>query len=170
MLGRVVPEGYPGARSQRLDGGYEVKVLGLTQEADGVAMYLAPEAVIPAKLGVDRERTRLFRVERAQPSPASANPAQSYVLGDQGNQVCGRPGPFYVFGDNTHKERLRPPEGNESSGAHQARRELTVSTRRSIGTRSWEVESRSRTVTILSSRESKSTVTHSGVPISSWRR
>ena len=38
------------------------------------------------------------------------------------------------------------------------------------GTRSCAIESRSRTVTALSSSESKSTVTHSGVPISSWRR
>lgn len=39
-----------------------------------------------------------------------------------------------------------------------------------IGTRSWPIESRSRTVTALSSSESKSTVTQNGVPISSWRR
>ena len=37
-------------------------------------------------------------------------------------------------------------------------------------TRSWVMVSRSRTVTALSSRVSKSTVTQNGVPISSWRR
>ena len=37
-------------------------------------------------------------------------------------------------------------------------------------TRSWLIESRSRTVTAWSSRVSKSTVTQYGVPISSWRR
>ena len=37
-------------------------------------------------------------------------------------------------------------------------------------TRSWCMVSRSRTVTALSSRVSKSTVTQNGVPISSWRR
>ena len=38
------------------------------------------------------------------------------------------------------------------------------------GTRTWSVVSRSRTVTASSSSESKSTVTHHGVPTSSWRR
>ena len=36
--------------------------------------------------------------------------------------------------------------------------------------RTWAIESRSRIVTCLSSRESKSIVTQNGVPISSWRR
>ena len=40
----------------------------------------------------------------------------------------------------------------------------------SIGTRTCSVVSRSRTVTASSSSESKSTVTHHGVPTSSWRR
>ncbi len=40
----------------------------------------------------------------------------------------------------------------------------------STGTRSWAIESRSRTVTAMSSSDSTSTVTHHGVPISSWRR
>ena len=40
----------------------------------------------------------------------------------------------------------------------------------SMGTRSWRMVSRSRMVTALSSRVSKSTVTQRGVPISSWRR
>ena len=43
---------------------------------------------------------------------------------------------------------------------------LTLST----GTRSWVIVSRSRIVTAPSSSESTSTVTHHGVPISSWRR
>ena len=41
---------------------------------------------------------------------------------------------------------------------------------RSRETRSWPMVSRSRTVTALSSRESKSTVTQNGVPTSSCRR
>ena len=36
--------------------------------------------------------------------------------------------------------------------------------------RSCRIESRSRTVTAWSVRDSKSTVTQNGVPISSWRR
>ena len=39
-----------------------------------------------------------------------------------------------------------------------------------MGTRTCSVVSRSRTVTASSSSESKSTVTHHGVPTSSWRR
>ncbi len=42
--------------------------------------------------------------------------------------------------------------------------------RSASGTRTCSVVSRSRTVTASSSSESKSTVTHHGVPISSWRR
>ena len=44
------------------------------------------------------------------------------------------------------------------------------SVRLSMGTRTWDMVSRSRMVTAWSSRESKSTVTQRGVPISSWRR
>ena len=40
----------------------------------------------------------------------------------------------------------------------------------SIGTRSWVIASRSRIVAAPSSSDSTSTVTHHGVPISSWRR
>ena len=49
-------------------------------------------------------------------------------------------------------------------------RRRSSATRSAIGTRTCSVVSRSRTVTASSSRESKSTVTHHGVPISSWRR
>src|SRR5262249_51511247 len=46
----------------------------------------------------------------------------------------------------------------------------TSATSRSIGTRACSIVSRSRMVTAWSSSESKSTVTHRGVPTSSWRR
>ena len=49
-------------------------------------------------------------------------------------------------------------------------RRRSSSTRPSMGTRTCSVLSRSRTVTASSSSESKSTVTHHGVPTSSWRR
>ena len=49
-------------------------------------------------------------------------------------------------------------------------RRRSSATSPSMGTRTCSVLSRSRTVTALSSRESKSTVTHHGVPTSSWRR
>ena len=58
---------------------------------------------------------------------------------------------------------IRPFDQNPS-------RSPTVVSSSSIGTRTCSVVSRSRTVTALSSSESKSTVTASGVPISSWRR
>ena len=50
------------------------------------------------------------------------------------------------------------------------RRAPTSASSEPIGTRTCWVVSRSRIVTAPSSRESKSTVTHKGVPISSWRR
>ncbi len=46
----------------------------------------------------------------------------------------------------------------------------SASTRFAIGTRTCAMLSRSRIVTASSVSVSKSTVTHSGVPISSWRR
>ena len=56
-------------------------------------------------------------------------------------------------------------------GRRQKPRRLPTSvSRESIGTRTCSVVSRSRMVTAPSSSESKSTVTHSGVPTSSWRR
>ena len=60
---------------------------------------------------------------------------------------------------------LRNGYGRTASIRSRIRR-LTPST----GTRSWVIVSRSRMVTAPSSSESTSTVTHHGVPISSWRR
>ena len=54
----------------------------------------------------------------------------------------------------------------ETAAIRSRRRRFTPSS----GTRSWAIESRSRMVTAPSSSESTSTVTHHGVPISSWRR
>ena len=63
--------------------------------------------------------------------------------------------------------QLRRPSAAGSDAASRSRMSrLTPST----GTRSCAIESRSRTVTAPSSSESTSTVTHHGVPISSWRR
>ena len=60
-------------------------------------------------------------------------------------------------------------DGASSSDAPRRAGDL-VERGRSMGTRTCSVESRSRMVTALSSSDSKSTVTASGVPISSWRR
>ena len=77
-------------------------------------------------------------------------------------------------------ERAPGPKSAVAGGAQARRSEPTAQqpTRRSANqrvmpsrlTRSWTIVSRSRMVTALSSRVSKSTVTQNGVPISSWRR
>ena len=72
-----VAQGDAGPAGQRLDGADEVQLLLLAQERDGVARGLAPEAVVEALLGVDREARRLLGVERAQPAPALTRPASA---------------------------------------------------------------------------------------------
>ena len=57
-----------------------------------------------------------------------------------------------------------------SRSQERSRRACRSSSTSSSGTRACSMVSRSRTVTAWSSSESKSTVTHSGVPTSSWRR
>ena len=70
----------------------------------------------------------------------------------------------------THGARTVTVDADARPDAQNPRRSATSLSRSSIGTRTCSVVSRSRIVTALSSSESKSTVTHSGVPISSWRR
>src|SRR6185437_5061480 len=53
------------AVTQPLHGGDEVEVLGVLDEADGVAAALAAETVVLLVDGVDRERRRALVVERA---------------------------------------------------------------------------------------------------------
>ena len=67
------------------------------------------------------------------------------------------------------RRRAQVPPGGLAHYSSPVRRRSSL-TRSLIGTRTCSVVSRSRTVTASSSRESKSTVTHQGVPTSSWRR
>ena len=66
-------------------------------------------------------------------------------------------------------QRLAIPQDQLARYSSPARRRSSF-TRSLIGTRTCSVLSRSRTVTASSSSDSKSTVTHHGVPTSSWRR
>ena len=68
----VLADGDPGLVGQAAHRIDEVEVLDGPDEADGVALGLAPEAVVEALLGVDAERRRLLAVERAQADPAAA--------------------------------------------------------------------------------------------------
>ena len=61
-------------------------------------------------------------------------------------------------------------ERRDAQDAQAPSRSFSAGTSSAIGTRTCAIESRSRIVTCRSSSESKSTVTQSGVPISSWRR
>ena len=172
MVVGVVAKAYVGTGREHLDRGGEVQVLGLAQEADGVAPGLAAKAVVEAEFPIDGERGCPLPVERAQPHQTGTHPPQRHAFADEGDEVRLRPDPLDVLGNDPHNLRLRGLAGPGYEGGRptRCRRAVTASTRRSSGTRSCVVESRSRTVTALSSSESKSIVTHRGVPISSWRR
>ena len=111
----VVAQSYAGPRRQRLNGRGKVQVLGLAQERNSVAPHLAAEAVVDAQLPVYRERGCVFTVERAQSDPLGAHPAQGNAFGDEGHEVGGRPDPFYVLGNDPHRQRLK--RAGDRSGA-----------------------------------------------------
>src|SRR5699024_9630222 len=67
-----VAQGHTEARGERFDGGLEVEVLDLTDEADDIAADLAAEAVVDALHLVDGERRGLLTVERAEAHPVLA--------------------------------------------------------------------------------------------------
>src|SRR6266542_3585537 len=71
--------------------------------------------------------------------------------------------PFSVRGADLFLRRVRLDAQQLVMGLGHGRRSSRWATSLSIGTRSWVIESRSRTVTARSSRVSKSTVTQSGV-------
>ena len=92
VLGRVVAESDPGAGSQGFDRRDEVEVLGLAEEADGVAASLATEAVVAAELGVDRERTRLFASGTGTGRPSGCRPGAARRA-----RRSARPGPWQTW-------------------------------------------------------------------------
>ena len=100
--GVVVAEGDAGLGRQPLDGGGEVEVLDLPDEADGVAAGAAAEAVVQAELGVDRERRRLLGVEGAEPLVAAPDPLEGEVLGYDGDHVRRLPDPGHVLVEDPH--------------------------------------------------------------------
>jgi hypothetical protein len=78
---------HPRALGQQLHGLLELERLGLLDELEGVAALAAAEAVVQLLLGVDRERGGALVVERAQPGPARADPAQVRLLANQLDHV-----------------------------------------------------------------------------------
>ena len=74
---------------QQLHGLLEVERLGLLDELEGVAALAAAEAVVELLLGVHGERGRALVVERAQPGPARAHPAQVRLLAHEVDHVHG---------------------------------------------------------------------------------
>jgi len=68
-----------------LDGFGEAELLGLTDEADGVAGFAAAEALEEALVGIDVEGRGLFVVERTKPlEPGAAGLAEG---DDPGNHI-----------------------------------------------------------------------------------
>ena len=104
----VVLELDPVAVGKLLDGVAEVEPLLLLQEGEDVAARLAAEAVVELLDRVDREGWRALVVERAQPEPARAPPAQLGVGGDDLDHVGGRPHALdRLAGDAAHVSRAR---------------------------------------------------------------
>ena len=104
----------PGLVGQAADGVHEVEVLDGPDEADGVALGLAPEAVVEALLGVDAERRGLLAVERAQADPAAALTLERGVLPDEGHDVRCRPDPGDVLIGDPHRGRRYRVAGRSS--------------------------------------------------------
>ena len=77
------------ALRQQLHRLLEVERLGLLDELEGVAALAAAEAVVELLLGIDGERRRPLVVERTEPGPARADPAQVGLLPDQVDHVHG---------------------------------------------------------------------------------
>ena len=77
------------ALRQQLHGLLEVERLGLLDELEGVAPLAAAEAVVELLLGIHGERRRALVVERAEPGPARADPAQVRLLPDEVHHVHG---------------------------------------------------------------------------------
>ena len=84
----------PGLVGEPLDGLGERQILGAHDEADHIAMGAAAEAVIEVLFLVDRERRRLFVVERAQPGMFAPLAGELDPPADEGCQPD--PGPQFV--------------------------------------------------------------------------
>ena len=127
--------------------------------ADAAAQHLEARPVPQA--GV-QERLDQRRGDGGHRGPARLGAVGRRCIGDKASKVVRV----------LHNPSLaRHPGGERAGRSGQAVSRLARwSTRPSIGTLSWAIESRSRTVTARSSRVSKSMVTQYGVPISSWRR
>ena len=100
--GGVLPDGDTGLVGQSAHRVDEVEVLDGPHETDGVALGLAPEAVVEALLGVDAERGRLLAVEGAQALPPSTHLLQRGVLPDQSDDVGLHPDPGHVLVGDAH--------------------------------------------------------------------
>jgi len=102
-----------------------------------------------------------------RPSPAGAGVNSVYVR-------SVRPPRSPARASASSRRRWCAPSARRDAsaryGREAARRSTTICLTWSAETRSWVIESRSRIVTLPSSSDSTSTVTHHGVPISSWRR
>ena len=133
----------------------EVEVLDLADEGDGVAGGLASEAVVEPLGLVDREAGRLLVVERAQAGPPLADPLELRVARDDRDEVRRLPDPCDVLVDDPHGRRLQAPP-DSPSGPTQPSFSARYASTSASATRSWSIESRSRTVTERSSRVSKS--------------
>jgi hypothetical protein len=115
----VVAEGDPGTTGEVLDRTDEVEVQHLPHERDGVALRLAPEAVVEAELVVHRERAGPLVVERAQPDPPRARPPEGHVVAHDGEEAGLRTDPLDVVVGDAHARptvHATPPRGARLSG------------------------------------------------------
>ena len=117
ILGRaggVVPQRDPGFGRESLDRVGELEALDLTDEGDGVAALLTPEAVVDAELRIDRETRRLLAVKGTETRKASAAPFERDVFADQRDDVGGLPNSCNVFFEDPHGRQGRGSVGVDS--------------------------------------------------------
>src|SRR5207244_9296790 len=176
VAARVLPVVGGRVDHARVGGRWRVEELGdhLIGERIGVA-GARREAARP--LGVDaREAVDGLVAERVAPVDGLdvEPPTVPVVVAPEPDTPVGRAGlvAAVVAGEHHLHDRLEIVVEQDLERLFQGHESFSrrCSTSLSIETRSWAIESRSRTVTARSSMLSKSTVTQYGVPISSWRR
>src|ERR1700686_3994660 len=77
-------------------------MVDLADERDDVAPRLAPEAVVKAFTGIDRERRRALGVERAQPRESGAHLFDRGLPPDHPDSVGRLPNPGDVLIEDAH--------------------------------------------------------------------
>ncbi len=105
LAGRRVPQLDAVAAGKRFHRSDEVETLHFLNEGDRVAARPTPEAVVDALLRADRQRWRLFAMDRAASHPVAAGSLDLGVFADDRDEVDSGPCPGNVLVVDPHRRR-----------------------------------------------------------------